>query len=169
MMHAGAPQPGADGFAYPRPRLACQILLTLFLATVVSYMDRGIIALLVPDLKAGFALTDTQVSFVQGLAFSTFFALGSIPVGHLVDRTNRRNIVICGVSFRSGATMANLVSFGLGPTLPALLNDHIFYNEGMIRYSLMIVVVSASLIASVLTLAVRNRFARTKAALIYQG
>ena len=117
MMHTGAPQPGADGFAYPRPGLAWQILLTLFLATVVSYMDRGIIALLVPDLKADFALTDIQVSFVQGLAFSAFFALGSIPVGHLVDRANRRNIVIFGVSFWSVATMA----CGLAQSFPQLL------------------------------------------------
>ena len=117
MMHTGAPQPGADGVTYPRPSLAWQILLTLFLATVVSYMDRGIIALLVPDLKAEFALTDTQVSFVQGLAFSAFFALGSIPVGHLVDRTNRRNIVIFGVSFWSCATMA----CGLAQSFPQLL------------------------------------------------
>lgn len=116
-MHAGAPQQGADGFAYPRPGLAWQVLLTLFLATVVSYMDRGIIALLVPDLKAEFALTDTQVSFVQGLAYSAFFALGSIPVGHLVDRFNRRNIVIFGVSFWSCATMA----CGLAHSFPQLL------------------------------------------------
>jgi MFS family permease len=116
-MHAGVPQPGADGVAYPRPGLAWQILLTLFLATVVSYMDRGIIALLVPDLKAEFGLTDTQVSFVQGLAYSAFFALGSIPVGHLVDRFNRRNLIIFGVSFWSCATMA----CGLAHSYPQLL------------------------------------------------
>jgi MFS family permease len=62
-------------------------------------------------------------------------------------------------------TIANLVSVGLGPTLPALLNDRVFYDEGMIHYSLMTVAVAASLIASGLTVAVRYRFARAMAAL----
>lgn len=102
---------------HPRPAVAWQILITLFLATVVSYMDRGIIALLIPDLKATFNLSDTKVSIVQGMAFSVFFALASIPVGHLVDRTNRRNIIICGVLFWSVATMA----CGLARNYPELL------------------------------------------------
>lgn len=102
---------------YPRPAVAWQILITLFLATVVSYMDRGIIALLIPDLKATFHLSDTKVSIVQGLAFSAFFALASIPVGHLVDRINRRNIIICGILFWSAATMG----CGLARNYPELL------------------------------------------------
>lgn len=103
--------------AYPGRAVASQILFTLFLATVVSYMDRGIIALLIPDLKATFGLSDTEISIVQGMAFSVFFSLASIPVGHLVDRMNRRNLIIAGILFWSGATMA----CGLAETYPQLL------------------------------------------------
>lgn len=102
---------------YPRPALASQILLTLFLATIVSYMDRGIISLLVPDLKTAFSLSDTQISIVQGLSFSAFFALGSIPVGHLVDRFSRRNILIFGICFWSAAT----ITCGLAQSYTQLL------------------------------------------------
>jgi len=118
-MFVAAEQPDqyAVSVAYPQPALAWQILLTLFLATIVSYMDRGIIALLIPDLKSAFQLSDTQVSIVQGLAFSAFFALASIPVGHLVDRVSRRNIIIVGILVWSVAT----ICCGLAANYPQLL------------------------------------------------
>lgn len=63
----------------------------------LSYLDRTITTLLTPALKADLHLTDTDVSLVQGLAFSLFFALAGLPLGRLIDRANRRNIIIAGV------------------------------------------------------------------------
>ena len=82
---------------YPPRSRAWFVVGTLTIAWVLAYLDRTIITLLIPALKADLSLSDTRVSVVQGLAFSLFFALAGIPLGRLVDRSNRRNIIIAGV------------------------------------------------------------------------
>jgi len=77
----------------------------LTLSIIVSYVDRGVIAVLVPYLKAAFGLTDVEVSLLQGISFSLPFAVASLPVGRLVDRFNRRNIIIAGIVIWSASTI----------------------------------------------------------------
>jgi MFS family permease len=94
--------PTQEGF--PRPAVGWYITFCLFAATVLSYIDRGVISLVIPELKAEFGLSDTGVSLIQGLAFSGFLALTAIPAGHLVDKFNRRNIIIAGICVWSAMT-----------------------------------------------------------------
>jgi MFS family permease len=82
---------------YPPNSRAWFVVGTLTIAWVLAYLDRTIITLLTPALKVDLNLSDTRVSIVQGLAFSLFFALAGLPLGRLVDRGNRRNIIIAGV------------------------------------------------------------------------
>ena len=94
----------ADGRG--RPEMGVWYMTTLLsLSILVSYLDRGIIAVLVPHLKQAFALDDVRISMLQGFSFSVPFALASLPVGRLVDRYNRRNIIIAGILFWSVSTM----------------------------------------------------------------
>lgn len=86
-------------------RRAWALAFTLALAVVVSYLDRGIISVLVPSLKVSLGFNDTQVSLLQGISFSLFFAIASLPLGALVDRVNRRNIIILGITIWSAMTM----------------------------------------------------------------
>jgi MFS family permease len=81
------------------------MVILLCVAIIVSYLDRGVIAVLVPFLKAEFQLSDVQIGLLQGLSFSAFFAIASLPVGRLVDRMNRRNIIIGGILIWSASTM----------------------------------------------------------------
>jgi len=81
------------------------MVILLCVAIIVSYLDRGVIAVLVPFLKAEFQLSDVQIGLLQGLSFSAFFAIASLPVGRLVDRLNRRNIIIGGIFIWSASTM----------------------------------------------------------------
>ena len=81
------------------------MVILLCVAIIVSYLDRGVIAVLVPFLKAEFQLSDVQIGLLQGLSFSAFFAVASLPVGRLVDRLNRRNIIIAGIFIWSASTM----------------------------------------------------------------
>ncbi|WP_375396616.1 MFS transporter [uncultured Sphingomonas sp.] len=74
------------------------LVVVLVLAWVLGNLDRNIMALLVPSLKASFGITDVQVSLLQGLAFSLFFLLAGYPIGRLADRLNRRNIIAFGVA-----------------------------------------------------------------------
>jgi MFS family permease len=79
---------------------------TLTIAWVLAFVDRQILILLVPSLKASLQLSDSQVSLLHGFAFSLCFALAGLPIGRLVDRANRRNILIVGALGWSLATMA---------------------------------------------------------------
>jgi len=110
----GIHAPTRDGF--PRPAVGWYITFCLFAATVLSYIDRGVISLVIPQLKAEFGLSDTAISLIQGLAFSGFLAITAIPAGHLADRFNRRNIIIAGISLWSVMTAC----CGLATNVPEL-------------------------------------------------
>ncbi|TZG27829.1 MFS transporter [Sphingomonas montanisoli] len=77
----------------------------LMVMTILSYLDRGIIALMVDPIKADLHLTDVQFSLIQGFAFALFYALSSVPMGWLADRFSRRWVVYFGVTGWSIATM----------------------------------------------------------------
>ena len=81
------------------------MVIVLCVAIIVSYLDRGVIAVVVPFLKAEFQLSDVEIGLLQGISFSFFFAVASLPVGRLVDHLNRRNIIITGVLVWSVSTM----------------------------------------------------------------
>jgi len=80
-------------------------VFVLALATFLSYVDRGVIAVAVPSLKADLHLTDLEISLLQGLSFSVFFALAGLPLGRLADRWHRRNLIVIGVSLWSVMTI----------------------------------------------------------------
>lgn len=86
-------------------RGASYTLAILTITWFLAYLDRKIIALLVPDLKRDLLLTDIQASLLQGVAFAVLFVVAGLPIGRLVDRYNRRNIVIVGVLCWSATTM----------------------------------------------------------------
>lgn len=72
----------------------------------VAMMDRMILLLLMPGIKADLNLTDTEISLLHGLAFAVCFSIAGIPLGHLSDKTNRRNLLIAGTLGWGLATMA---------------------------------------------------------------
>ncbi len=69
-----------------------------------SIMDRQIVAILVEDLRAEFALSDAQLGLLSGLAFALFYATLGIPIARLADRTNRARIVSIAVAVWSAMT-----------------------------------------------------------------
>jgi MFS family permease len=97
----GAPEHGRSGFSQSR----WYIVTILALATFLSYLDRGVIAVVVPSLKADLNLSDLQISLLQGISFSLFFALAGIPMGTLADRVSRRNLIVVGLGLWSLMTM----------------------------------------------------------------
>ena len=98
-------QPSED-WPYLRRGYAAYAIAVLFLAYMFAYLDRQVIGLLTPSLKASLHLTDVQVSLLQGLAFVSIFALAGLPLGHLIDRADRRRIIAIGIAFWSLATVA---------------------------------------------------------------
>jgi MFS family permease len=64
-------------------------LLLLTATYTFSFIDRQIINLLVDPIRNDLSLSDSEVSFLQGLAFVLPYVLLSIPIGRIVDRANR--------------------------------------------------------------------------------
>jgi MFS family permease len=77
------------------------LLAVLFIAYICSTLDRFVISLLIEPIKHDLHLSDTQISLLQGLAFSLVFALATLPVGYLVDRVNRTRLIVIGIAFWS--------------------------------------------------------------------
>jgi MFS family permease len=62
-----------------------------------SFIDRQIINLLVDPIRTDLSLSDSQVSFLQGLAFVLPYVILSIPLGRIVDRANRIRVLVIGI------------------------------------------------------------------------
>jgi len=91
---------------YPPESHGWYVVFVLCCCSIVAFIDRQIINLLVDDIKADLLLTDTQVSLLQGLAFAFFYAIVAIPLGRLADRGNRRLLIVAGILAWTGATVA---------------------------------------------------------------
>lgn len=76
---------------------AWMVVAVLCVASIVSFIDRQIINLLVEPIKADFGINDTQIGLLQGLSFVLFYALMAIPLARLTDRGNRKNMIVYGV------------------------------------------------------------------------
>lgn len=74
-------------------RNAWWITIMLTLCFTLSYTDRHVLSLLVEPVKASLHLTDTQMGVVQGLSFSIFYVLASLPLARLSDTGNRPRII----------------------------------------------------------------------------
>jgi MFS family permease len=91
---------------WPPERRGWYVVAVLCACSIVSFIDRQIINLLVEDLKRDLALTDTSISLLQGLAFAVFYAACAVPLGRLADSANRKWIVGAGLVVWTGATAA---------------------------------------------------------------
>lgn len=77
----------------------------MFVAYIVSFVDRMILGLLVEGIKADLKISDTEVSLLQGAAFALFFTVAAIPLGRIIDRVNRTRAVAAGIALWSGMTV----------------------------------------------------------------
>jgi MFS family permease len=66
-------------------------------ANALAFVDRQVLALLVPPIEADLHIGDTKMSLLLGLSFTVLQALAGLPLGRLADATNRRNIVALAV------------------------------------------------------------------------
>lgn len=102
------------------------ILSILFLLYVFSFIDRHIIAMLVPDIQQSFGLSDAQIGLVLGPAFVISYSLFGIPLGWAADRFSRRWIIFLGALVFGLATAAS----ALASTFAALVLARVFVGIG---------------------------------------
>ena len=85
---------------------AWYVAVVLMLCNTLSFIDRQILALLVTPIKAELGISDSSMGLLHGLAFGIFYTILGMPMGRIVDRGNRRNLVAGGIFFWSLATAA---------------------------------------------------------------
>jgi MFS family permease len=97
--HTTQPEPAISipDVAYPNRHYGWYVMAVLFLANLCCYLARMVIILLIEPISHAIHITDTQISLLQGAAFSIFFVLCGLPLGWLVDRRGRRNIILAAV------------------------------------------------------------------------
>lgn len=91
---------------YAKPAYAWYVVVILFLAFTISYIDRQIISLLVDPIKADLGISDTQIGLLQGFAFTVFYTFAGIPLGRLADKKNRKIIIAVSMFLWSLMTAA---------------------------------------------------------------
>jgi MFS family permease len=82
------------------------VTIVLLIGFTFSFIDRQVLNLLVEPIRADLDITDTQISFLQGLAFVLTYVAMSVPIGRMVDRFNRIAIMVGGVLIWSVTTVA---------------------------------------------------------------
>ncbi len=97
---------------FPSRRRAWSVTVLLTFAFVFSFIDRQILNLLVGPIQTDLGLSDTEISLLQGFAFVSTYVVLSIPLGRLVDTSNRIPILSAGIAFWSFATIACGVARG---------------------------------------------------------
>jgi MFS family permease len=71
------------------------VLVTVY---VFNFIDRQILAILAPSIKAELLLSDTQIGALSGVAFGIFYATLGIPIARLADRYSRVNVIAISLS-----------------------------------------------------------------------
>ncbi|CAB3809755.1 MFS transporter [Paraburkholderia fynbosensis] len=88
------------------PRDAIVAVVLLCLTNLVGYLDRPVLALMVTPIKASLHLSDGQMGLMLGPAFIFSYAIAGLFIGRLVDRVNRRNILMIAAGIWSLSTAA---------------------------------------------------------------
>ena len=101
---------------YPSAAYSWYVVVVLLAAYILAFVDREIIAQLVPGIKATLHISDTQMSLLLGAAFAIFYTFFGVLIASFADSSNRRNLLFFGIVFWSLMTMM----CGVAMTFPLL-------------------------------------------------
>ncbi|MEO1706656.1 MAG: MFS transporter [Pseudomonadota bacterium] len=139
-----APAADDDVSVPANPPTSAYRYLVLFLLTGVytfNFLDRQIMGILAPAIQAEFALSDSQLGFLSGIAFAILYTTLGIPIARLADRHNRVTIIavslavwsgftaLCGLAANFWQLAAARIGVGIGeaggtPPAHALISDY---------------------------------------------
>ncbi len=80
------------------------VLILLLAVYITNYADRMILSVLMPMIKAEFAVSDAALGFLAGTAFAIFYATLGVPIAIMADRGNRKTIIVVSVAIWSVMT-----------------------------------------------------------------
>jgi len=124
-----------DGLSGPEVQIASKarfqagpygVVVILMAATVLSFLDRTILGLIVDPIRHDLRIGDAQIGLLSGFAFALFYAFLGLPFGRWADRHNRQSLIVFGVAMWSVATAA----CGLAHTFTSLFVARVFVGVG---------------------------------------
>jgi MFS family permease len=117
------------------------VLGILFLVYVVNFIDRQILSILLPGIKADFQLKDWHLGALSGTAFGVFYATLGLPIARIADHTSRKWVIavcltlwslmtaVCGSAIGFWSLLAYRTGVGIGeaggsPPAHSLISDY---------------------------------------------
>lgn len=97
-------------------------------AQAMSLLDRQILSILAPAIKADLQIGDAELGLLYGTVFSLFYALFSLPLGRLVDGWIRTKLL--AICIAAWSVFAGLSAFATGFTLLAISRLGVGVGEG---------------------------------------
>lgn len=95
----------ADAGGKSSPISPTYVLIIMTLVYVVNYLDRQILGILNPQIKAEFHVSNTLIGLLGGPVFALMYATLGIPIAVLADRVNRRNVIAASLAIFSLMTV----------------------------------------------------------------
>ena len=95
-------KPDGPSLVSPAARRYTMVVLTV--VYVFNFVDRQILAILLPSIRDEFLVNDSVLGFLAGTAFAIFYATLGVPIALLADRWNRRNLIAIALTIWSGMT-----------------------------------------------------------------
>ncbi len=104
-----------NGLSKSARRYSLAVLVVVY---TFNFIDRQILAILLPAIKAEFLVDDWVLGFLVGTSFAVFYATLGMPIALLADRWNRRNLIAGALAIWSVMTAlsgiaANIVQLSL--------------------------------------------------------
>jgi MFS family permease len=90
--------------AAPRPAALYWSLAVLTIVSFLNYLDRMVLAVLLPPIRQELQLSDTQLGLLSGLAFALLFAILGLPLARIADRRSRVGLLGICLAVWSGMT-----------------------------------------------------------------
>lgn len=94
----------ASQAALPRPAVRRYAMVLLYLIYTFNFVDRQILAILLPAIKSEFLVSDAFLGFLTGTVFALFYVTLGIPIGQYADKANRRNLIAAALAIWSAMT-----------------------------------------------------------------
>src|SRR3546814_392070 len=85
-------------------RQRAAFLGVLFLVGASNNTDRNILGVLLPQIKAEFVLSDTELGLLSGVVFAFFYATLGLPLARWADRGHRPRILTLSLLVWSAMT-----------------------------------------------------------------
>jgi MFS family permease len=129
------------------------VLAVMTVVYALNIADRFVLSTLIEPIKAEFALSDSAVGFLTGVALALFYTTAGLPLGALADRVNRRNMIawaltiwsiftaFCGLAQNFWHLLLARIGVGIGeaggtPPSHSILADYFKPSERIVAMSI---------------------------------